>query len=212
MKNICTSFFVAVILIFHPIQAVFGLGIGVIRQNRIAGMPMIQQSDTLPLNRLFSRLGCTDIIFDTAVAKNQLFNYRLNIKCYNTIEKKDYLFYNYSYSLNRLELANTFGFGFIRTRHVRVWAGPQFTISYEFTNRNGSMLNSILYNKIGSVAGVNFHMGDETTLAFELGFRAGLGLDLDKSTHQTLLNTKPEPIASLKLIFRSWDTFVPSML
>jgi hypothetical protein len=69
-----------------------------------------------------------------------------------------------------------------------------------------------MYNKIGSVIGVNFHTGEETTLAFEVGFRAGLGFDINKSIYQTILNAKPEPIASIKLIFRSWDTFVPSVL
>jgi len=212
MKKIILSFLIAIILIFPSGKSVFGLGISLIRQDSVAGMPAMQPFHSSLFNQLINSLGGTDIVVDTAVAKNQLFNYRLSLECYNMTERKDYLIFNYSYSLNRLVLANTFGFGFIRTRFVRVWAGPQLTVSYEFTNRSDSILNSVVYNKIGSVVGVNFHTGEETTLAFELGFRAGLGFDVSKSIYQTILNAKPEPIASIKLIFRSWDTFAPSVL
>lgn len=212
MKKIILSFIIAIILLFPSGKSAFGLGISLIRQDSAVGMPAVQQSPSSPLYQLINSLGGTDILVDTAVAKNKLFNYRISLECNNTIERKDYLFYNYSYSVNRLVIANTFGFGFVRTRFIRVWAGPQFTISYEFMNRSSSILNSTLYNKIGSVVGVNFHTGEETTLSFELGFRAGLGFAVDKSIYQTVLNAKPEPIASLKLIFRSWDTFAPSVL
>jgi hypothetical protein len=212
MKKIVLSFIIAIILLFPSVKSVFGLGVGLIRQDSIAGMPTVQPSYSSLFNQLINHLSGIDIVMDTAVAKNQLFNYRLSLECSNTTERKDYLIYNFSYSLNRLVMANTFGFGFIRTRFFRVWAGPQVTVTYEFTNRSSSILNSVMYNKIGSVIGVNFHTGEETTLSFEAGFRAGMGFDLNKSIYQTILNAKPEPIASLKLIFRSWDTFVPSVL
>ncbi len=212
MKKIITYCFVAIILLFHPAQSVLGLGISLIRQDSPSGMPAMQPSYASPFYQLINCLGGTDLVVDTAVAKNQLFNYRLSLECYNTTERRDYLIYNYTCSLNRLVLANTFGFGFIRTRYIRVWAGPQFTISYEFRNRNNSILDSVMYNKIGSVLGINFHTGEDTTLAFEVGFRAGLGFNLNKSINQIVLDAKPEPIASIKLIFRSWDTFVPTVL
>jgi hypothetical protein len=212
MKKIILSSTIAIILLFPSGKSVFGLGISLIRQDSAVGMPAMQPSYSSPFYLLINRLGGIDIVVDTAVAKNQLFNYRLSLECYNTSEKKDYLIYNYSYNLNRLVLASTFGFGFIRTRFVRLWAGPQLAFSYEFMNRSSSILNSVVYNKIGAVVGVNFHTGEETTLGFELGFRTGLGFDLNKSILQTILNAKPEPIVSIKLIFRSWDTFVPSVL
>jgi hypothetical protein len=96
--------------------------------------------------RLINRMTGTNVVMDTAVAKNQLFNHRLSLECYNTIERRDYLIYNYSYSLNRLVLANTFGFGFIRTRFVRLWAGPQLTQSFEFMNRSNTILDSVMHN------------------------------------------------------------------
>ncbi len=212
MKNRPACCFVAIVLLFQPAKSALGLGISLIRQDSVLGLPPMQQAYSSPIYHLINCLGGIDLVVDTAVAKNQLFNYRLSLECYNTIERKDYLIYNYSYSLSRVVLANTFGFGFFRSRFLRVWAGPQFTISYEFRNWNNFILNSATHSKIGSVIGVNLHTGEETTLAFEVGFRTGLGFDASKSTYQTVINAKPEPIASLKLIFRSWDSFVPTVL
>jgi hypothetical protein len=211
MKNCITYIAVATILLFSAGQSVFGLGIGLIRQDSIIGMPVNQPSYSSLFNRLINRLVGTDIVVDTAVAKNRLFNFRISLECDNTIQRRDYLFYNYSYNVNRLVLANTFGFGFIRTRFVRLWAGPQFAISYEFKDMSNTISDSVMYSKIGSVVGVNFHTSEDMTLSFEVGFRTGLGFDINKSLSKTISNAKPEPIASVRLIFRSWDSFVPSV-
>jgi hypothetical protein len=212
MKNIILCISIGTILLFSAGQSVFGLGIGLIRQDSVVGMPGIQPSYPSLFYRLINRMVGIDVVMDTAVAKNRLFNYRISLECDNTIQKRDYLFCDYSYNVNRLVLANTFGFGFIRTRFVRLWAGPQFALSYEFKNTSSTISDSKMYSKIGTVVGINFHTGEDTTLSFEMGFRTGLGFDLNKSLSKTISNAKPEPIASIKLIFRSWDVFVPSVL
>jgi hypothetical protein len=161
-------------------------------------------------DRLVYNLTGKDLIIDTAVAKNRLFNYRLNISIDTFTINQDRLFRNVSYTVNRLTWANTFGFGLWRSRYVRVWAGPQIALSYEFSNRANRVLDTFIYNKIGPVIGANFHTGEFTTVSVEMGFRTGLGYNLKRSVYDTVSLSRPEPMAAIKLIFRAWDIFVPS--
>ena len=65
---------------------------------------------------------------DTAVARNKLFNYRLNIGP----ERFDIDFDNSggaTAELYGLAADNTFGFGVMRTEKVRLWAGPRVRIA-----------------------------------------------------------------------------------
>ena len=163
-----------------------------------------------PVYMLVNRLIGTSIIIDTAVAKNRLFNLRMNLDCDTYTAHHDYVYKNVSYSVNRLVLTNTFGFALFRSRFVRLWAGPQIALSYEFSNRENRILESHIYNKAGAVIGANFHVGESTTVSVEMGFRAGIGYDLNKSVYNTVTVSRPEPMAAIKLIFRAWDNYVPS--
>lgn len=162
------------------------------------------------VDMLMYRLNGTDLVLDTAVAKNRIFNYRLSVECGTFTARREYLFKNVSFSVTRMTCANTFGFGLWRSRLVRIWAGPQIAISYEFSNKDNRILESFLYSKAGAVIGVNFHTGEFTTVSVEMGFRAGFGYDLKKSVYDTVTLSRPEPMVALKLIFRAWDTYVPS--
>lgn len=214
MKKFITCCITALVLIAASMQSAFAIGLALTRQDLAYGMPLpvASASYSSAFNRLVDRLLGTQVIFDTAVAKDKLFNYRLNFECDTITTQKDFIFANLSYNTNRLTVANTFGFGFVRTKYLRVWAGPHIALSYEFKNRNNFIFDSLLYNKIGSVVGLNVNTGNDMTFAFEMGVRSGFGFDLKKALSSTVLGSKVEPIASVKLIFRSWDAFVPSRM
>jgi hypothetical protein len=174
----------------------------------------IRPSRTIYFSNAFDRLLYNllgrDLIIDTAVAKNRLFNYRLNISVDTYTINQDRYYRNVSYNVNRLTWSNTFGFGLWRSRYVRLWAGPQVSISYEFSNRQDKVLDTFLYSKIGPVIGANFHTGEFSTVSVEMGFRTGLGYNLKKPVNDTVSLARPEPIVAIKLMFRAWDVYVPS--
>jgi hypothetical protein len=170
--------------------------------------PLIKFSS--PVDQLVMRLKGTSILLDTAVAKNRVFNYRMNLDCDTYTAHRDLLYKNVQYNVNRFIWSNTFGFALWRSRLVRLWAGPQVALSYEFSNKDRRVLGTYIYNRAGGVIGVNIHTGESTTMSFEIGFRAGFGYDLNKSVFNTITLSRPEPTAAIKLIFRAWDTYVPS--
>ncbi len=212
MKKYITLTVAALILAMAAIQSAHAMGIALNRQDNHFEMPVPGATYASLFNRLVDSMLGTQVIFDTVVAKDRLFNYRLTMNCENFSIQKDYIFGSFSYNTNRLTVSNTFGFGFYRTNRIRLWAGPQFSLSYEFKSKNNLIYDPVIYNKIGPVVGVNIHTGSEMTFAIEMGFRAGFGFNLWRSPSDLLLDSKPEPIASIKLIFRTWDMFGPSCI
>ncbi|MBN2158092.1 MAG: hypothetical protein JW807_01760 [Spirochaetes bacterium] len=201
LKIACT-----LLLVFSGEQ-LYALGLGVNRT--MSPDPMIPAEPSWPSfsERIMGHLKGLDIVYDTAVAKDRLFNYRATFECYTITERPSNLFTNYSREANHIMFANTFGFGFLRTRYFRLWAGPQFTLSYKFTEKDSRILDRIIYNKIGAVVGANIHASDIITLGFEWGIRTGFGFDLMKSISHTFTRAGLEPIATFKLIFRLWDSY-----
>jgi len=207
MKKIITVLFAAMVMAVATLQSTYAIGIALNRQDNHLEMPVPGATYASLFNRLVDRMVGTQVIFDTVVARDRLFNYRLTMDCENFLIQKDYIFGSLYYNTNRLTVSNTFGFGFYRTNRIRLWAGPQFSLSYEFKSKNNLIYDPVIYNKIGPVVGVNIHTGSEMTFAIEMGFRAGFGFNLWESPGSVLLDSKPEPIASIKLIFRTWDFF-----
>jgi hypothetical protein len=212
MKKFITLIVAAIVVAMAQVHPAHAIGLALNRQDNPLSMPEPQLSYTSVFNRLVDRMLGIGVIFDTAVAKDRLFNYRINIDCSSEMTQKDLIFANVSYSTNRLTVANTFGFGFVRTPFMRIWAGPQFALSYEFKNKNSAIFDSRIYNKVGTVVGLNLHAGKDMTFTFEVGFRTGFGFDIRKSLANSLIESKLEPVASVKLIFRSWDMFTQSSI
>jgi hypothetical protein len=207
MKKCITLTVAAIILAMASLQSAYAIGIALNRQDNRLDMPVPGAAYGSLFNRLVDRMLGTQVIFDTVVAKDRLFNYRLSMDCENYTVQRDLIFGNLYYNTNRLTVSNTFGFGFFRTNRIRLWAGPQFSLSYEFKSKNNTIYDPVIFNKIGPVVGLNIHTGNEMTFAIEMGFRAGFGFGLWRSSSNMLVNSKPEPIASIKLIFRAWDFF-----
>jgi hypothetical protein len=107
-------------------------------------------------------------VLDTNVARDRLFNYRLNVgyqrssRHFDGLEDED---------SNGLSLNNTFGFGFYRTPQLRLWAGPAVRINVDIFDTGGSEFDVIDYSIGGGLqAGVNFHTGDHFTVSLAVGY------------------------------------------
>lgn len=209
MKQNIFSIILAAVLLTVAGRPASGLGIGLSMKDDPPGMPPLPElSFSSPFAQLAYSLSGLDIVMDTAVAKDRLFNYRLTIECTNFTRWEERLFSSRSYQVNRLLWANTFGFGIIRTHLMRIWAGPQVALSYEFKNRDRAILGSAIYTTVGPVVGANLNTWENVTLGFELGFRTGLVAALERP----ITGIRPEPMASMRLIFRGGETYSPGAM
>ena len=128
-------------------------------------------------------------VMDTAVAKDRLFNFRLNVGA-------DIL--NSAYSrvdVYKFDVLCSFGFGLIRTETIRFWMGPQVGMRINHDSGNVLQRKGIFYEVNifgmfpsnarydastggiigGLVMGVNFNIGELLTLALDFGGRANVG-------------------------------------
>lgn len=154
-------------------------------------------------------------VMDTRVARAGVFNYRLNLG----YESVDYGFSNDETFL-RLTIDNTFGFGVLQTRIVRLWIGPQVRLAfmryfYEFDY--GS--NEILVGGLGlaPVFGANFNLGSVISICPELGYRfefygGQLSTDYDyiydsSTESDDYISVNKEFFIKLSIIFRINDVF-----
>jgi hypothetical protein len=205
MKKTIAFICVAALLYGAGGKRACAMGLALSRQVPATVLPAPDVIYTSLFNRLVDKILGVRLIFDTTVAKDRLFNYRISVDCHNELSQKEVGYSNLSYYVNHLMVTNSFGFGFIRTPLIRVWAGPQLTLEYEFKNMGSKTFDPIIYNMIGPVVGLNLNAGNDMTFALEMGLRTGFGFDIGKSPAHSLVASRPEPVASLKLIFRSWD-------
>ncbi|MBN2077560.1 MAG: hypothetical protein JW838_01250 [Spirochaetes bacterium] len=209
MKQNILAIIMAAALLIAAERHTSGLGLGLSMKDDPPGMPQAPEvTFSSPMARLTHSLTGLDFVMDTAVARDRLFNYRLTIECANFTRWEERLFSSRSYQVNRLLWANTFGFGIVRTRLMRIWVGPQVALSYEFKNRDRAILGSAIYTTVGPVVGANINTWENVTLGFELGFRTGLVAALERP----IAGIRPEPMASMRLIFRGGETYSPGAM
>lgn len=105
-------------------------------------------------------------VLDSAVAADRVFNYRLELG-YGRSEYDlplDMTIKTDVYTIN-----NTFGFGVVRTRVVRLWLGPQLGIYYE----DGDGFWDAFGINVGPALGLNIHLGPVVSLSFSAYGRYG---------------------------------------
>jgi hypothetical protein len=158
-------------------------------------------------NHMDNSLGA-GIVLDTATASNELVNYRTHIG-YTSVVNNGSRFLG-RYGMNRVTWSNIFGFGLVRTRHVRFWVGPQVAFDCVFKNLNRQYRLKaavpswgIYYYRaehyrfviplisVGFALGLNIHMGDHFTVGLELGMLTGMGTGRHHYIERDLFIVKP---------------------
>jgi hypothetical protein len=112
-------------------------------------------------------------VFDTAVAKDKLFNYRLNATVTGLNVELDNTG-GAEAELVGLVVDNTFGFGVLRNEKVRLWVGPRVRVGFlagdtDDFDINGESDVAVFEFGVGGAFGANFHVGPTVSLGLETG-------------------------------------------
>lgn len=109
------------------------------------------------------------ILFDTAVAEDELFNYRVNLGF--EIWKRDFAL-NEDTGRSHITLYNSFGFGIFRRQWMRLWLGPQLGLQYLKQSATGSSYRHEGFGMtLGAMAGLNFNLGRDFSIGLDGGGR-----------------------------------------
>lgn len=128
----------------------------------------------------------TGMVLDTAVARNHVFNYRLNLG-YEKLK----IDFDQKFENDRLEsvvIDQDFGFAVYKSDTGRIWFGPEQRIFFSHDEFGMG---------IGPVLGINLHTSREASLALKLGFLFSGFVDFsdyEKESHAFL---------NLAILFRS---------
>jgi hypothetical protein len=169
---------------------------------------------TLYERKFWMRQERTDfgLVVDTTIAKDSLFNYRLNIGAgFGQVGVKktqrelyfgilDYgnpsIRAKYVFRIFDIQMFHSFGFGIVRTPLFRLWVGPQFGYGYA----DGGY--GEVYFKLGPIIGLNFHVSEVVTLFFDAGFRLHTAVAKIPSFF-----TGYSAFANVGILFRINDTY-----
>jgi hypothetical protein len=106
-------------------------------------------------------------VFDSAVARDTLFNYQLNLG-YDKFTLEDPT--GDELELSGLMISNAFGFGVVRTEGFRMWLGPEIRLAWA----NGSKYDidyDLFGLGFGPALGMNFNLPGPVTLAVKVGYQ-----------------------------------------
>ena len=155
------------------------------------------------------------LVLDTAVAKKNLFNYRLNFGLGQLTQTSKNGSFDDGTKGFQLDIINSFGFGIVKVSFMRMWLGPQVGLRFSYIDYSYSY-NTIEQYRLsilpGAVLGFNFNIGSVFTIGIDGGFRYNLGVAIDSSsgyyyneTSYTVLG--PEGFVNLSILFRIGDTY-----
>jgi hypothetical protein len=111
-------------------------------------------------------------VLDTSVAKDKLFNYRLNVGLSSfDIEESGESDYS---GLERfgLSIDSTFGFGVFRIKPLRLWIGPQIRVGFYGGETDEFALDvyAVTFG-VAPVLGANVNLGRVVSLSLSTGYR-----------------------------------------
>lgn len=115
-------------------------------------------------------------VFDTAVAKDKLFNYQLTVG-YDAFKNKDRADGTTLSNLRGWVVSNAFGFGIVRTSGFRLWLGPEVRLSWQTGDNRDQVFpqfgkNYDLFGAgIGPALGMNFNFPGNFTIAVKAGYQ-----------------------------------------
>jgi hypothetical protein len=111
------------------------------------------------------------LVMDTAPARDQLFNYQLNIG-YDRFRNKNSNGWGDA-DLDGFVISNNFGFGALITPRTRFWFGPELRLEWASGTPakapNGRI--NLFGLGVGPVVGLNFNTGAKETFVVKTGFQ-----------------------------------------
>lgn len=153
-------------------------------------------------------------VLDTAVAKNQVYNYRLNfgIEEVDSDYKPESTSQVYPWELDRYVLTQDFGFAFFKREFVRLWVGPELKLSYATGQEAADpTVEAWLFGVgVGPVLGANFNFGPVFTLGLKGGYLfEGYAGQLSEPgvEDQTLTMSNGNAFLNIAAIFRIKDSY-----
>jgi hypothetical protein len=146
------------------------------------------------------------ILFDTAVAEDEVFNYRVNFGF--EIWKRDFVL-NEDTGRYHITLYNSFGFGIVRLQWMRLWLGPQLGLQYLRQSATGSSYRHEGFGMtLGAVAGVNFNIGRDFSIGLDGGGRYRFSyMGSDRKEAYDFFHYGIEGFANLSFIYRIDDEY-----
>jgi hypothetical protein len=114
-------------------------------------------------------------VFDTNVAKNSLFNYRLSLGYRHSERDYEMLYPVYSGAeedFHGFTMNHTFGFGLYRGPALRLWLGPAIRLGVDVIDEHDSSLDAWdLSIGAGPQLGVNVHAGDYLSFSISAAYQ-----------------------------------------
>ncbi len=149
------------------------------------------------------------LVLDTCVAARKLFNYRLEFG-YGQRTPRVGQINRSSPLMHDINFINTFGFGLIQKKLVRLWVGPQLALIYSFGEiARGYRIYDEVRLLIGAAAGVNYNPGRLITLFAQASLRFGLLYDeCRKNSSISEIGFNAELAITLGVMFRINDEYV----
>ena len=207
LSVVCVIIIGMVVFYLFGVQSAHALGIGGYFTYGTGDVEFTEEwSNSDPFFELKSKGDNTHFgggfVLDTAVAKDKVFNYRLQLGYerakfkFDSIENKDLdidisdNIDDFELDINQYIIDNTFGFGIVRTEFFRLWIGPQIRLGFlsgDGSNFQISTGERFEYDLFGGILGIapviggNFNLRSNLTLGLDLGYRYSLILgNLDK--------------------------------
>ena len=139
--------------------------------------------------------------FDTNVAADRLFNYRMNVG-YQHVEG-DYD--GFDDDGDGLSIDNAFGFGVFRNQNVRLWIGPAVRVSFDFFDDSDSWDLGI---GAGPEIGLNIHTGSRVSFGLTAGYQILYSLNVpDDDDLDEVDGYEQGVLVKLTMLFRSSDDY-----
>ncbi len=111
------------------------------------------------------------LAFDTNIGKDKLFNYRLGLEyMQREVDEKNGNPCTFECTSSRVNMVNTFGFGVLRTKTVRLWVGPRLNIAWNWQNSDDYQEYAFEIG-IAPAIGVNVNLGRVVSLGFDADYR-----------------------------------------
>ena len=160
-------------IIFFATSTAFAVGLGIYTPYAVGG------ADYNDFGTDANHIGI-GFVFDTNVAKRSFFSYRLHVGFESFSHDYEY---QYSYYYNgyrywawrsgsnegtRFVLDNTFSFGLMRTKVVRLWLGPMVRVG--IVNTDEDLGDGFVAGAGLTVLGLNFNIGPVFTIALDAGY------------------------------------------